>query len=292
MYESLREKHGDVYLISFPDGTDIPWRPLTYGDFVHYQALQNQGTRSVADIEDEIFRKCVLSEVIKENIHKHKAGTISTTVACIMSISGPADINDFNAALDYHRELAQIPTNYIPYLICRAFPSYTIEDINNMDFGTMMLRLAQAEQTLMQTGLIQKPIRLFDQEAQTRRQPHFSPEELKDAHERAMGLPDPTRNEDIRRHKVELKEVPMKRVVEKPKVIQKPIRATKNKFKNVDEMPSPALDKSSDIMGLVRETMINPSLEPGDLDRQRMIADAQWIYADLLKELNEKKKKD
>jgi hypothetical protein len=259
MKDSLREIYGAVYLITFPEGTDVPFRALSYGDFCYYNDMLTGGLSPPYLLEDELFKKCVTDQAILDNIHKQKAGTISTTVSAIMQVSGPADINEFNQVLQLNRETAAKPINYLPTLICRAFPAYTPEDIDKMSFETMLLRLAQAEQLLLAAQVLKEPIALFDQQAQQPQQKQIPTADLKSAFDRSMQMQ------------------------KKPIPTEKPSNEI-----------SPAAEQSSDIMSLMRDSMSSEgqdSYSDDDRLRQQTIHDAKWIYKDLIEQMRQKNAK-
>ena len=156
----LREIHGPVFVSEVADGTIIPWHPLSLGEFLEYQSLFATGFVDHSILENEIFAKCVTDPVLVNNIHIHKAGTVSAVAAAIMANSNIEDKDVFNTALDNSRRIAQHPIHQFVSLICRAFPGYTPDDIYAMDFATFLLRLAQAEEKLLMLGGISEPIRL------------------------------------------------------------------------------------------------------------------------------------
>ncbi len=159
----LREIYGSVYLTETPDGLRIPWKPLSMGDFIDYEALLRNNPYTSSIIENEIFTKCVLDKSILKNIDLQKAGTINLIVTCIMQYSGPQEINEFNQTLDIYRAVAEQPMHHMITVICQAFPSYTPDDLYKLDYQTLMLRLAMAESKLMRIGALQEPIRLYSE---------------------------------------------------------------------------------------------------------------------------------
>ncbi len=258
MKDHLREIYGAVYLITFPDGTDIPFKPLSYGDFCYYNDILTAGLVPPYILEDELFKKCVLDKAIVDVLLNQKAGTISTTVAAIMQVSGPVDIEEFNNVLESNRELVTKPINYLPTLICRAFPAYKIEDIDKMSFETMLLRLAQAEQVLLAAQVLKEPISLFNKEKQEKSRPRTA--DLKSAFDRSLEM----QNKSV------------------PKETQ-----PKNDV-------SPAADQPHDIMDLMKDSISNEaqdSYSDDDRLRRQTINDAKWIYKDLIQNLREKHSK-
>lgn len=259
MFEYLREKYPTVYVISLPDGTDIPFKPLTYGEFNSYNDKLNSGFKHPSLLEDEIFRKCVLSPAIISNLGRQKAGTISTTVQSIMQVSGPATVELFNERLEENRQVIQMPIHALPVLICRAFPSYTPDDIDNMPFDKMLLRLAQAEAALMQAGLLQQPLLIQPGQVKSEQEKSIAPHELKSAWDRSMNMQ------------------------KKPIPHDVPIVGIPHEV-------SPAIEKHSDIMALAKDSLSSGGQDAYSDDsrlRNQMLSDIRWIYPDLVEKVKE-----
>lgn len=158
---SLRNEYGKGYLTAI-DNYKIAWKPLSIEDFFYYQNLINTSDIIPAVIEDEIFKKCVLSKDYRKEIDTLPFGVINTVVQNIMEHSGPLSIDHFNNHLDNQRVIAQEPLHYLVTLVVRAFPAYKPEDIYAMDFDIFMLRVAQAESLLLLLGILTEPIALTD----------------------------------------------------------------------------------------------------------------------------------
>ncbi len=153
-----RIDHGDCFLTVLPDGTEIAWAPLSIEQFIEYDNLflSSRYTREV--IEDEIFRKCVKDRFFTLSLDEQKAGTIRTVVENILAHSGPQNPDHYNKTLAQARRIIQDPLHLSVEIISRAFPAYKLEDIYAMDYGTLMLRLAMAEDRLLRLKLIDQPI--------------------------------------------------------------------------------------------------------------------------------------
>lgn len=161
---SIRAEHGDVFSTILEDGTTIPWRPLSMGEYIEYDALIKSGRYPLAYIENEIFSKCVTSDFYKKNMNDTKAGIVSTVSAGILAYSGPSTISELNQILDINRGVSQQVLHQIVSIICQGFPSYKPEEVYDMDYRTIMLRLAQAEDKLVKMGLMTEPINFFNPE--------------------------------------------------------------------------------------------------------------------------------
>jgi hypothetical protein len=154
----LRRIHGQVFVSKLPTGQNIPWRPLSIHEYIEYDKLLTLGEYPRAFIEDEIFRKCVLSEVLVENLEVLRAGLVQSVVRDIFAYSGPHTIHELEYFLNINRQQAGQVIHQLMSVICQAFPAYKPEDVYAMDYSTFMLRAAQAEEKLLRTGLITEPL--------------------------------------------------------------------------------------------------------------------------------------
>lgn len=162
----LRERHNSVFASVLSEHETIPWRPLTIGEFLDIQTRFSHGAYPHAALEDEVFKRCVLSPILVENIGKLPAGTVSAVAQAILAHSGPVALQDIENRLEFCRHEASAVVHDMMALITQAFPAYTPEQVYALEYDTFMLRLAQAERKLMQIGVLQKPISFTDQQGQ------------------------------------------------------------------------------------------------------------------------------
>lgn len=156
----LREKHGPVYATQLADGRVVPWRPLSIGEFLEYDNTFRRGVYPQAYLEDEIFNKCVLDKYLAENPPGNKAGDITTVVSGIMLISGPTSLQEMQNLLMMKRLESSGIIHQIVSVITRAYPAYTPDAVYNMDYQSLMLRFAQAENKLLEQGMITEQMSL------------------------------------------------------------------------------------------------------------------------------------
>ena len=156
----LREKYGAVFATQLPDGRVVPWKPLTIGEFLEFDSTFRREVYPPAFLENLIFDKCVLDDYLKANKDEQKAGTISLIVNHIMEISGPTSIEEVASMLALKRLEASGVIYQLAGVIMQAFQGYKMEDILAMDYQTLMLRVAQAEDKLIRTGMLQEPLSL------------------------------------------------------------------------------------------------------------------------------------
>jgi len=154
----LREQHGECFASRLPDGQLIPWRALTVAEYIEYERLLQSGVYPRARLENEIFRKCVLDKILVDEMWKVRAGVVTAVADAIMAHSGPQSLEDLNQILELSRHRATQVVHDLSSMICTAFPGYTPEDLESLDYTTFMLRVAQAEKKLLMSGVLQQPI--------------------------------------------------------------------------------------------------------------------------------------
>lgn len=200
---ALREKYGEVFVSETARGDIIPWRPLSIEEFLKYDEMARFGQYPQAFVENEIFRTCVLNPVLAKHVDQIPAGVVSQVSSAIFVYSGPQNIQDLAQVLDLSRAKARSSIHQIVSFITQAFPAYTPEDVYAMDYSTMMMRAAQAEEKMLRMGLITEPLEFFNnqeeaQQAPPQPQPQMDPRELKQRYEEQVpGPPAPPKREKI-----------------------------------------------------------------------------------------------
>jgi len=154
----LRKQYGEVFVTELPDGQIVPWKPLSTGEFLHYNSTLLEGRYPRAYIENEIFTKCVLDRILVDSIDKLKAGVIQAVVDSILTFSGPQHPNELNYMLNLQRVGVNDAMHEIVGMICQAFPAYRPEEVYEMDYTTFMQRAALAERKLLRSGLLNEPV--------------------------------------------------------------------------------------------------------------------------------------
>jgi len=175
-----RQAYGPIFILETPDGTIVPWVPLSVGDYFKYARTIEQDIVTPAVLENEIFIKCVKDEVLVENIDKHKAGTVSFVADIIFKSSAPQSTEEFEFLLNVGRENTNNVIHQAITLITQAFPGYTPDDIYAMDIYTLMDRLALAERKLLEIGFLKEPINMGEgREQQRKKKPKIDVTKLK-----------------------------------------------------------------------------------------------------------------
>jgi hypothetical protein len=161
----LESKTG-LYKTSFDDGFVI-WKALNFHDFKKYRdSKMLLGTSVDLALEEKIFKDCVLfssyeieapvgletdfekSLWLEKHKEELKAGIVSTVVRSILQVSGVTEGAEILNQLDLHRDYINNIEDQIILKICQAFPAYKPEDVEAMDWQTILKRAAQAETIL------------------------------------------------------------------------------------------------------------------------------------------------
>lgn len=287
---SLRKRYGEIYVTSFPNGIDVPWKPLSFGDFIYFQEAISEARVPLVLLEEEVFRKCVVNQVFVDTIDTLPAGIVSVVADEILNVSGPYQPDLFNQEMERARHRASLYIHQMAVLVCQAFPAYKPEDVYQMKYDDLLLRLAQAESILMRAKLLNEPIAMFDSKSGpvTNRKRPSVPDEVLRAWERADNQPhQPTEKEKEKARKI-------KEAWEKTHKVTLP--------DNVDSKPKP-VDPESPLLkkhGKIDFTKENQELivaggvggwdkRDAALIQHKMIETARKVYPHLFNKKEEKK---
>lgn len=166
-----RRKYGECFLSIMENGLEIPWKRLSLGRFLYYRDLAERNIYSQAEIEDQIFAECCLSENIVAAMPDLKAGVISTVVEQISLASGPHSDSQIEQDLNVSRWKAVSFLKDAAGLICQILPSYKIHELLEMDYEDFMEVLAIAERRGLSTGVISQPLEIISEEAEQEPKP-------------------------------------------------------------------------------------------------------------------------
>lgn len=160
----------NIFSLVFPTGEKILFTCLPYKDWLAYQRLMKLNLINFTLLEEDIFNRCLVnSDVYPLASGLWPAGIISTVVSVVLRLSGnplqaEEDKQRFNLELSLARERLKEVDNTTTMLICKAFPAYTPEEVDSLDWDKRLLRLVQSEEILMRTGFISQPINLINPE--------------------------------------------------------------------------------------------------------------------------------
>lgn len=132
----LKKKHQVILGVEI-NGICILFRPLTRREWETYSSLFASGAILPGKIEDKIFREIALDEGIVDRMYQLPAGIVPSIVSVDMLFSGrflrtDEDISRVNNDLLNARDSVALNIfDQYTALICKAFPAYTPDDIDN-----------------------------------------------------------------------------------------------------------------------------------------------------------------
>lgn len=154
----LRLQYGSSYGTVLNDGSVIPWKPMSIGKFIEYSNELKHQKIDPAVFETEIFRQCVVEPYYIDQMDTLSAGAVEAVSMGIMMASGPSSLEDLGSKLAMKRLELSGALHSLVDMVVQAFPTYSPEQVYNFDYDTLMFRAAQAEQRLIQAGVLPGPI--------------------------------------------------------------------------------------------------------------------------------------
>jgi hypothetical protein len=158
----LRTLYGSCYVTEFPDGVTIPWRLLTLAESTEINQMLSSGSYTLGEVENEVFRLCVVNKSFVDNMYSLKAGVVTTVAQQVIASSAPQSLQDLDFVLNVQRRINAEMVHQIIGWVCTAFPAYKPEDLYALDYPTLMLRLAQAETKMLRSGILNQPFQFYD----------------------------------------------------------------------------------------------------------------------------------
>ena len=167
--ESVRKASEDIYVVDFPDGTEVIFKLPSYKQASQYaQMIQiAEGNHALeCIIYDHMFQEFVEDKYLAIHDENLKAGIPETIAKLILYLSGTT--NEFKEYTETLLNAFRQSTNSILAVmrrtICRAFSAYKISDIEAMSFQEMVRVYVDAEKTLMEQGIIEEELRFAEPE--------------------------------------------------------------------------------------------------------------------------------
>ena len=131
--------------VRFEDGTYIPFRLLTYGEYRALKSLLATETFGEEKILQEVYTRCVLDSYYKEKPKELRAGIPSTVSKLIIQISAPGDHEELVSSFEVYRGRLQDIEEQMKMIICATFPGYTMDKLDSCTFDMLVRLFAGAE---------------------------------------------------------------------------------------------------------------------------------------------------
>ena len=162
----LKRKHRLIFCTEMA-GHLIYWRPLTLREHDIYHKIISIGLVPIGKIQDQIFCEIVQNPDLVDGINLSPPGLVASIANAALTVSGNLlqgedDMNRMNIDIAQMRDVVNSsPYEQFILVICKAFPTYTPSDIEQLDYQEMLRLLVMAEQMI---GL-EEPIQLKKKEA-------------------------------------------------------------------------------------------------------------------------------
>ena len=139
----------------FADGMEIPCRTLTYGEYRAYRDLFASGHVDPWIIWDDIYNRVVLDQFFREQFPDDgRAGVPSSVARTIYRLSAPQDVDDLIQSFDVYRLHINDLEEQMKVVILHYFPGYTMADLDDCSFNTLMRLFAGAEYLIKSKPMI------------------------------------------------------------------------------------------------------------------------------------------
>tara|TARA_R110002126_G_scaffold183202_1_gene331753 strand:+ start:3386 stop:4105 length:720 start_codon:yes stop_codon:yes gene_type:complete len=178
-YLDHKMEHDSLFQTRFEDGGQVVWRPLLWPEYRKFrEARAAMGPTIDVQIEQAVYARVVVyssydvppseslsleeaADWIDACRGDQPAGIIPTVVKTVMYMSGALKGPSIIKQINSHRSKISNIEDQLVCIVCKAFPAYTPEQVESLNWQTLLKRVAQAEQIL---GM--DPIKLIDKEAE------------------------------------------------------------------------------------------------------------------------------
>jgi hypothetical protein len=158
---ALKRKYRFIFCTQFADKL-VYWRPLTLREHDIYTKIIAMDLSPIGEVQDTIFRDIVLNPDIIDEMNLMPPGVVPSIVNAALFVCGnllqsEADMIRMNSDIEEMRKaISANPYEQFILLICKAFPTYTPSDIEELEYQEMLRLLVMAEKM---TGM-EDPIKL------------------------------------------------------------------------------------------------------------------------------------
>jgi hypothetical protein len=143
----LYGKYKNLYLLNTGKGS-VLFKSLSFSKYETAKRICKNYPALAPVVEDNIWEECVVEHTLNGNVNTLNAGIISTIVRLILSFSNPTSQKEIEEELVDIRDNAKNIREEIVVKICQAFPAYTPEQVEDMEWRVQLRRLVQAEKIL------------------------------------------------------------------------------------------------------------------------------------------------
>jgi len=170
--QAVNKKTDDLYAVVLSDDVEIIFRLPPFKKAQQYSQLLsicgNDGDTNI--VFEHIFRECVEDSWV-ETAEDIPAGIVPTVSKLILFFSSFNDspVEYTQGLLDTYRAQIGETSSFLKRMICSAFGGYTFEALEELNFHKLVYLYVQAEQILLERGIIQGEYNFTNPEDQNKK---------------------------------------------------------------------------------------------------------------------------
>lgn len=148
------KKHKALYVTQFDWGIFI-WRPLTWDEVGLYEKLFQLAPNAKSDLEDKIFKDCVVEHPLPvDDFDDWQAGIVTTLANQILKVSATTHPAEFLSRLEGIRTVVNENVLYKIYaMLMRVFP-YKLHELIELPLDSILELIAMME------GITGEPLKI------------------------------------------------------------------------------------------------------------------------------------
>jgi hypothetical protein len=136
----------DLYEITLSDAGPIVFKLLPVSAYQGVSRLIQEHPRTQPEVEEAVWKLCVVLDPYGDDLVFSPAGIITTVAQLILFLSFPKELEDITQGLAQARDIVQNSILLqIQAEICRVFPAYTPEALDQLEFPRLLQLMSQAE---------------------------------------------------------------------------------------------------------------------------------------------------
>ena len=165
--EAVRKLEKDIYIVTFPDDTEVIFKLPSYKQASQYAQLLKIAENNISletIVYNHIFEACVVDDYLAVHDQNLKAGIPETTSKVILYLSGADDhFKEYTQdLLELFRSRTQSIISLMRRNICQVFSGYKMSDLDNMTFQDLIQVYVEAETVLLEQGIIEEGLKFAE----------------------------------------------------------------------------------------------------------------------------------
>lgn len=149
----------ELFGFRLEDGQVIPFRLLSFREFKSITSSLKYNFFSQLAIWDWVFDHCVADPVFTDR-ESMQAGLTQSLAQLIIHLSGPGSEEFLLEVLEESRKRSSTIELQLKSTICRIFPGYTMDKLDEITFPVLVQLFAQAERVMLDSHMIEKPFEI------------------------------------------------------------------------------------------------------------------------------------